>query len=405
MQTRDTHLGCMFRQQTSVSKLHVIHSVGIWLPLTATWLNNQLRFLPEHIENSVVCKRTENLDQFPVARVLSLEDGPRFGRYLTNLKKRFGLLRPYGRHLPLLEKALRELKPDILHTHYGHMGWVNGPLARKYGVRHVVSFYGSDVNYVPRSEPAWYRRYQELGDMADQVLCEGPFMAESISRLGIPREKIRVHRLGIDLGRIGFRPRRYRPSETLRVLIVGSFREKKGVPYALRALAKFRKQGTKINITIIGDAANEREEREKNRILRAIDECELESNVRMLGERPYQTVLSEAYEHHVFLSPSITAQDGDTEGGAPVSIIEMAASGMPVVSTIHCDIPFVLSDLNRPYLVAERDSDALCEALQRLVRRNWEELLAANRTYIEQQLDSVQQGKALETVYRDTIRS
>ncbi len=48
--------------------------------------------------------------------------------------------------------------------------------------------------------------------------------------------------------------------------------------------------------------------------------------------------------HHLFLSPSVTAPDGDSEGGAPVSIIEAAATGMPVVSTTHCDIPQAVDD-------------------------------------------------------------
>lgn len=59
---------------------------------------------------------------------------------------------------------------------------------------------------------------------------------------------------------------------------------------------------------------------------------------------PYDRLLDEIARHHVFLSPSVTAPDGDSEGGAPVTIIEAAASGMPVVNSTHCATPEAVYD-------------------------------------------------------------
>ena len=73
-----------------------------------------------------------------------------------------------------------------------------------------------------------------------------------------------------------------------------------------------------------------------------IEKHKLQSKIRMLGFQPYSVLLEEAYTHHIFLSPSVTASDGDTEGGAPVTLIEMLATGMPIVSTTHCDIPEII---------------------------------------------------------------
>ena len=111
----------------------------------------------------------------------------------------------------------------------------------------------------------------------------------------------------------------------LRVLIAGSFREKKGIPYALEALGRLQ-QEIPLEITIIGDAS-ERGEAEKLQILDTIKTHNLWPKTRMLGYQPHAILLEEAYRHHIFLSPSVTASDGDTEGGLPVSIIEMAATG------------------------------------------------------------------------------
>jgi colanic acid/amylovoran biosynthesis glycosyltransferase len=371
----------------SSGKIKVVHFVDSWLPQTATWLHNQLRFLPNVVENYIVCKRTENLDQFQLPNIFSLEDVPYRVQYLERIKRKMGLSRPFGLHLPLLEDIIRREKPQVLHTHFGNMGWVNAPLATKYGLKHIVSFYGADVHYVPAMDYRWVARYREMGGVVDQILCEGPFMARSISTQGIPAQKIRVHRLGVDLTKIRYEPRHHEKGTTLRFLIVGTFREKKGIPYALEALGLLE-ASLNIEITIIGDAnPSEREQVEKAKILRAIKQWNLEPKVRMLGVQRHDDVLREAYQHHIFLSPSVTARDGDCEGGAPVSIIEMAASGMPVVSTTHCDIPFVLSDKNAPFLVRERDSLALCSAIKRLISSDWDDLVKNNRRFIERQLD------------------
>jgi colanic acid/amylovoran biosynthesis glycosyltransferase len=300
----------------------------------------------------------------------------------------------------MLEQAIRSFHPQILHTHFGHLGWVNAGLAKKYGLKHVVSFYGADVHHVPYAEPQWLPRYREMGSIVDRVLCEGPYMARSIEGTGIPGSKIRVHRLGVDLTKIHFQPRRLKEGAPLRFLIVGTFREKKGIPIALRALGLFQRLRPDIEITIIGDAdESKREQAEKRAILNEINAWNLRAKVRMLGVQPHDVVLNEAYDHHIFLSPSVVAVDRDCEGGAPVSIIEMAASGMPVVSTTHCDIPYVLSPRNADYLVRERDSEALCGALAQLMADDWHELVTKNRCFIEAELDTRTQGDRLYEIY------
>lgn len=39
------------------------------------------------------------------------------------------------------------------------------------------------------------------------------------------------------------------------------------------------------------------------------------------------------------LLPSVTIKNNDKEGGAPVAILEAQATGLPVVSSYHADIP------------------------------------------------------------------
>ena len=115
--------------------------------------------------------------------------------------------------------------------------------------------------------------------------------------------------------------------------------------------------------------------------------------------------MAEAYQHHIFVSPSVTVTDGDTEGGAPVSIIEMAASGMPVVSTRHCDISNVIRDEETGFLAEERDVNGLVDALRRFVRHpdEWNDILKKGRKHIEENFDIHKQGCRLERRYAELI--
>jgi colanic acid/amylovoran biosynthesis glycosyltransferase len=191
----------------------------------------------------------------------------------------------------------------------------------------------------------------------------------------------------------------------LRVLIVAGYKEKKGIPYALRALARLQSL-VPVTITIIGDGALQPEGiREKRQILKTLSDTGLNAKTRLLGFQSYSVVLHEAYDHHVFLSPSVTASNGDTEGGAPVTLVEMMATGMPVVSTMHCDIPEVVKYGADDWLVAERDVEGLVDRLRWLVenRHHWDDRLAVGRKHIEKEYDATLQGKKLENLYRSVL--
>jgi len=221
--------------------------------------------------------------------------------------------------------------------------------------------------------------------------------------MGCDERKVRVHRLGVDLRKIPFVPRTFRKGDVLKVLIAGTFREKKGIPYALEAVGILRREYSAVKVTVVGETTGkESEVYEKKKIMDVIARYGLTTNVRLLGFQPYSVLLKELYDHHIFLSPSVTAADGDTEGGAPVTIIEAAASGMPVVSTRHCDIPDVLGAYGAEMFAEERDVQGLVSILSRLIHgvQTWRELLVQCRSRVEVNHDPELQGTRLGEIYK-----
>ena len=377
--------------------LNILHSVPVWLPQTQTWMYNQVNFLPDTINNHIVCEQTTNLEQFKVPNIHSLSDQPVFQRIcdigLRQLKLR--------NHTGFLVNMCLKHHGNVLHSHFGSIGWADIYAAKKAGIKHVVTFYGQEITRFPRQDARWYKRYRQLFSHIDKVLCEGPFMRESIINLGCPPEKALVQHLGVEMNNIHFKPRVWKKGSPLKVLIAASFREKKGIPYAIEALGSIDKD-ISLEITIIGDAGDDASAiDEKNKILKAITNYQLTDKVKLMGFQPYDVLFKEAYNNHIFLSPSIKASDGDTEGGAPVTLIDMIATGMPIISTQHCDIPNVIDHKKTGLLAEERDPDGLKAHLMWLINHpeKWEEMVTTGRKKMEIEFNAHEQGKRLAKIY------
>jgi colanic acid/amylovoran biosynthesis glycosyltransferase len=375
--------------------------VPIWLAQTENWIYQQIENLPETFKSHVLCKRVVNLERFPCENLVSLDDYSRLRQVWDRGLVWAGLRSHWG----VINNFVRDRRIKVLHSHFGNTGWDNAAIARKLGLPHVVTFYGQDVGYLPKIDPRWHNRYQDLFRDVDRVLCEGPFMADCVAQLGCPRAKLRVHHLGVDLESLAYRPRQWQTGEPLRVLMAATFREKKGFPYALEALAQLRHR-LPLEITIIGDSGSEaRSQEEKRKIHAVIEHHNMQPYVKMMGFQSHAVLQEEAYRHHLFLSPSVLAEDGDSEGGAPVAIIEMCATGMPVVSTTHCDIPEVVIHGQTGFLAEERDVDRLIAQILWLSENPtcWPKMLDAGRKRIEQEFDVKRQGERLGEIYRDII--
>ena len=355
--------------------------------------------MPRWVENHICCEHTLNLDQFALPNIYCFRDLPEW-RWISQAALRRLKLR---RQLSFIAAAAKHSGASIVHSHFGSTGWRNVEIVRRLRLRHVVTFYGVDAGRLPTIHRRWRSRYRKMFETVDAVLCEGPYFARTVVALGCPEWKVRVHHLGVRLGDIGFQPRIWDGSSTLRVLLCATFVEKKGLTHALAALARVPGH-VDLEITIIGDARPEpRSLAEKRTILAVISRHGLSSRVRLLGYQPHNVMLEEAYKHHIFLSPSVTASDGDSEGGAPVTVIELAASGMPVVSTRHCDIPEVIEHGKSGLLAAEGDVAEIASHLTWLIDNPgaWRAMTSAARKRIEREFDAQVQGERLAAIYHE----
>jgi len=382
----------------TLAPLVVVQYSAYWIKLTESWLYRQVASLPERIETHVVCERLVDGGAYPVAHLHYLGQVPGPARYLDRAARRLRL----RRHLAFPVRVAKSCRARVLHSHFGQVGWGNIGLAREAGVKHVVSFYGTDATRLPEIDGRWIVRYAELFAAADSVLCEGPAFRESLRVLGCSPAKLRIQPLGVAVRDIPFVPRSREPREQVRILIAGTFQEKKGIPDAIAALGEAQRRGIDLTLTIAGEATREKRSiAEKGRIIAALHTEGLMARTRLLGYIPARVLREESYRHHLFLSPSKKAADGDAEGGAPVTILEMAATGLPVVSTRHCDIPSIVKDGVTGLLADEGDVSALSDHVVTLARdpELADRMGRAGRLLVESKHDSSVLAESLAAIY------
>lgn len=267
-----------------------------------------------------------------------------------------GLYRSGGYSLALLGRTFRSNPPAAIHAH-GVVASQHRKLAHSLGCSLVASFYGYEVSGDRFVESrAWRARYRRLFEDAAAVLVEGPSMANRVAALGCPEERLRVVRLPADAA--GLRGIGRRLPETFLVVAAGRFAGKKGFDTAIRAFAKALR-GRDAKLLMIGGGPLEAEYR------RLANDEGIVDQTGWLGSLPFEEFMSRIAGASVAVFPSRRAPDGDTEGGAPVTLIETQWLGVPALVSDHDDLPFVAAP-DGSTVLPPTDVDAWAEALRSL---------------------------------------
>jgi colanic acid/amylovoran biosynthesis glycosyltransferase len=331
----------------------VLHRCDRFVARTMNWLYDHLRFVPD-VRQLVLCDSLQNRDEFPELEAWCLNP--------HSVARR--LWRKLAGHRPYIVDLMR-LKarhPRVLHSHFGYVGVEDFTLQEALGIPWLVGFYGADV-YQLGLHSEWQETYQRLFERVSFALALGPVMAERLQKLGCLSEKVKVHPLGVEVEALPFQPRVLKPGEPLRLLFAGTFREKKGIQYVLDGVALAHRRGVKLHLDLVaGEMGKSGEEETRDAAFATIRRLGIEHVVTYSPLLPFQKLLRLSLHCHLFLTPSVTAANGDCEG-TPFVLQQMMATGMPAIATVHSDIPFIFGELKH-LLVPERDSNAIADRLQ-----------------------------------------
>jgi colanic acid/amylovoran biosynthesis glycosyltransferase len=354
-----------------------------FLPYSQTFVYEQL---VNHVryQAEVFCWRTENLDWFPYEKV-----------------HRANAAYAATRFSPAFYRRFRERRFDIVHGHFATGAVYALPYVQRFKLPLVVTFHGYDVPLLwntRRFHPHFWpflRHGKRVLETMTLGLCASNDLKELLLSYGVPEDKLRVHRLGIDLQR--FQQKTGGGGAPLRVCVIGRFHEQKGIEYAIRAFAPHASDA--VHLDIIGDGAM------ADDFHALVDRLGIGRFVSFLGVLHPDKVAEHLKTCDVLLAPSVVTRIGERESGLIVAK-EAGACGLPVVATVHGGLPEIIDEGVTGFLVQERDVDALSTRLGALLADESlrQRLGMAARAKMEREYDVRERVAELEDLYDEAIR-
>jgi glycosyltransferase involved in cell wall biosynthesis len=291
----------------------------------------------------------------------------RYGARLVRSRHLGPALRPLDdlRALGEVVRIARRFRPQIVHTHTAKAGMIGRLAAEACGRPRpiVVHTYHGHVleGYFSAPVERFYRLLERgLATRTDRLVAVSTAVVDDLVRLGVAdRSKFEVIPLGLELDRFldlpfepggPFREELGVGSDEVLATFVGRLAPIKRVDVLLRALASARGLGAPLRLAVVGDG----EPRAELEALAAELGCA--DAVHFAGYRRDLATIVRGTDIAVLTS--------DNEG-TPVSLIEAAAGGRPMVATRAGGVPDVV--VPGTGLLADRGDDAgIARALNEL---------------------------------------
>jgi len=236
--------------------------------------------------------------------------------------------------------------------------------------------------------------YETLFKRADAFLPVCKYFKDLAIRLGCPAEKIIVHHSAINCEQFFFRERKYTPGRKIQFVSVCRLIQKKGLNFAIEAIARINKRYKNIHYTIVGSGHLQSSLRKLAKKLKILNK------VTFFGWAEQDQVVNILDRSHIFLLPSITSKNGDEEGIAN-ALKEAMAKGLIPVSTTHAGTPELITEGVSGYLVPEKSAKKLAKKIEYIIEHPelWRSISLAARKKIEDEFETVKSITELEGIF------
>lgn len=322
---------------------------------------------------------------------------PRYPRRVLRALARLETTRVRGSLIDLHPVAvLMDKGPyDVVHAHFGLNGvWASHlRQAGAFPGKLVTTFHdGLDLSvYLNDKETDVYADLFQQGDL---LMAVSDKIRDRLVSLGCDVHKVIVHRVGVGVARFGG-IKKETGEGRIRLTSVARLVERKGLRYAIEAVAKLSEKYDQIEYVIAGDGPA------RPGLQALIETLDVSRVVRLLGWQSQEEIAALLRTTDLLLAPSVTDPDGSQEG-IPTVLMEALAQEIPVLATWHAGIPELVRHGESGLLVPERDVAALVEGLEYLIqnRDSWPEMGRRGHTQVETHFSIERQNDRLVRIYR-----
>lgn len=251
---------------------------------------------------------------------------------------------------------LKNERPHIVHNYLFHADILGRIAATIMRVPIVISSL--------RNENIGGRLRERILGMTDFCVDKVTAVSQNVAKTHISKgttrkDKISVIYNGLELSDdrptdiSSLRQNMHIGNDSFILLTIASLEIKKGHIFLLNTVEILKGKGYNIMLIIVGEG------RERNRLEEEIINKRLNNEVILTGEKNNISELLSM--SNLFILPSIWE-------GLPNALLEAMAAGLPVIATRVGGVPEVITDNETGLLVESKDSGALAEAIERMIK-------------------------------------
>ena len=264
-----------------------------------------------------------------------------------------------------LVKTLRNLKPDVVHTHLFGADFFGVLAARVAGVQTIISTAHNVVeseSYAKQKALHWSMKH-----VSHVIAVSNSVKISVCKKLDVPLRKITVVENGIDLSRFVGEYKKLN-TDSPNLLSIGRLTVQKGHTYAIEAMPRILMQYPKACLQIAGSGELQATLHKQAHAL-----C-VEKSVIFLGDRnDIPELLSQA---DILITPSLWE-------GLGIVLLEAQASKTPVIASQVTGIVDVVKDKETGVLVEPANPAQLAETVCDVLKNNSNAEIMVNKAYTE----------------------
>jgi glycosyltransferase involved in cell wall biosynthesis len=204
-----------------------------------------------------------------------------------------------------------------------------------------------------------------IGRNVDAILVPGSKHREFFTSLGVPSSNIFImpNASNIELTDKDFENKE-KIQEELNlenkkvVLYVGRLIDLKGVNYLIKAFYKLHKEREDVVLLVVGDGP------EKSKLEVLAEELSINNKVIFTGNIDNDLIGGYYLVSNVFVLPSITTYFADA---CPLVVNEAMYFAKPVITSDAVGTTFMIQNGKNGYVVPQRDAEALCNAIYKII--------------------------------------
>lgn len=230
--------------------------------------------------------------------------------------------------------------------------WTSARLAEVLRIKYIPILHGGDLPKRIETSPD---KLERLLTKAYKVVSPSSYLKSAMQ--GFVEREYEVIPNFIDIANYPFKPERTDLSDQLKILWVRSFHSIYNPQLAVRLLKKMIDLGFyNTELCMVGPD----KDGSLNEVKSLARQLKVENNLMITGGLSKTDWIALSANYNLFINTT-------NVDNAPVSVVEAAALGMPIITTNVGGLPFIITDRVNGILVPPNDEIAFCNAIQELV--------------------------------------